>query len=147
MSARLEKKLNRLEISITQYRATVLQAKCTCRGKGRPVCMTRYHNRDELEKILYIPCSVHRLRDPGPIWFLGTPYPLPRQDWAYCTCPPHPWRDFAMGKRPRPTPDEMLQHGNEHLVSERDWEKENKLVKEIIATFEEKFSESRGLKA
>lgn len=146
MSARLKQKVSRLENSLRFYSATVFLSKCTCRGIGRSGWMTRYHTSDELEKILYVPCPVHGLRDPGPIWFQPRSEPLEDPDWDYCTCPPDPWRDYVMGKRPRPTQDELIQHANEHLGDKSDFEEESRRIKEIIETFKAKFEQARGRK-
>lgn len=145
MSARLKHKLSRLENSIRQYSTTVLLSECTCRGKGRPCCETLFHTSDELETILYIPCPVHGLRDPGFIMFQGSSYALAPPDWPYCTCPPHPRRDFVMGKRPRPTDDEIRRHAEQKQVLNRSFVEEKRGVEEIIATFEEEFKKSRGV--
>jgi hypothetical protein len=145
MSAHLKQKVSRLENLMHQYSATVVLSECTCRGTGGSCGNTMYHTNDELEVILYVPCPVHGLRDPGPIWFRGRPYPLARPDWDYCTCPPHPWRDFVMGKRPRPTQEEIEQYSKEKRVLKRSFQEEKKRTEEILKTFWAKFNQSRGL--
>lgn len=111
MSAKQREQIQRLQRQFAIVESALSFAACTCRGPGRPLVSTDFHTIEELEVILYIPCPVHKYRNPGIVrQIFGHSVPLRKPDWPYCTCPPDIWRDYAMGRRPMPTEEESELH-------------------------------------
>ena len=160
MSMAFQRRLQRLERVIVDLNVEESKATCTCHGRDRGETCTLYHNSSELDRILYIPCPVHGLRNPGfimfrPVWCL-----LNRSDWEYCTCPPHPLRDRVM--RIRLHPGEKFPSLNSYAMAminesnaefhkrsdedcKREFLEESKRVDEIIASFFNRLNLERGV--
>ena len=65
MASNLRRRLTRIERKIPQILEARKAVACICRGKGKAIYETNYHTAEELEKILWVPCPTHGLRDPG----------------------------------------------------------------------------------
>jgi hypothetical protein len=160
MSMAFQRRLQRLERVIVDLDVEKSKATCTCRGRDRHEPCTLYHNSSELEKILYVPCPAHGLRNPGFIMWRPRKFPLNRSDWDYCTCPPHPLRDTAMRSHSHPGEDlprlnslamARIDESNAELHKRSDEDRqreflaESKRVDEIIASFFNGLKLERGV--
>jgi hypothetical protein len=160
MYDRLEHQINRIERALRKIKDVRAAIACTCRGLGRKIITTRYHSApEELKKILWVPCPVHGLRDPGVLMWTAKRFPLNREDWEFCSCPPHPGREFRMGIRPEPTKEETdqwiidcnLEVQRQRLepeeISKQRWRAESDAMSAVINEFYEAFNAARGLNA
>jgi hypothetical protein len=153
----LQRKIDQIQRSLQKIKDERAAIACRCRGRDRKVCITRYHSVVELKKILWVPCPVHGPRDPGFITWTAQKWPLNREDWEFCNCPPRLWRDYLMGKRPEPTraewDQEIIDHNLENErrrlepeeVSRKRSENESNAIDAVIREFEQALSAARGL--
>jgi hypothetical protein len=68
---------------------------CNCRNAQE----TKYHTAKDLEKIMQIPCPIHRFRDLGALIRVPEGSPLLVDDRYLCACPPSPTREWLESKR------------------------------------------------
>jgi hypothetical protein len=159
MYERLEHKLGRIERALRKIKDVRAALACTCRARERKIPVTHYHTTQELKKILWVRCPVHGLRDPGFIMWTASRWPLNKEDWEFCTCPPHIWRDSLMWKGRLPTQQEIDEHTISHNleverrrmepkeVSEKRRMDEHDATDAVINEFYEAFNAARGLNA
>jgi hypothetical protein len=104
MYSELNKRLDRIDRGVQKLEQTHALAACNCRGRGKKIVETKFHTAEELEKILWVPCPVHGIREPGFVCFTPPWCLLKKPDLKFCTCPPHPWRDFLIDRQAHPLP-------------------------------------------
>lgn len=102
MLANLQRRLGGLEKAVELLKSKAIEQECTCRGVGKWFQVTRYHNGEELEQILAVPCAVHGIRAPGFILWTAHWCALTEPDRHFCNCPPSFYRDSQSGKIPLP---------------------------------------------
>jgi hypothetical protein len=149
MYSELNKRLDRIDRGVQKLEQTHALAACNCRGRGKKIVETKFHTAEELEKILWVPCPVHGIREPGFVCFTPPWCLLKKPDLKFCTCPPHPWRDFVTGKRPKPTCEEEMEYsrtGEYKTEEERkaEFEIEHARLEAVYSNFEKALAEARG---
>ena len=110
MSSDLSRRLAQIERKLPKILEERKLASCTCRGYDKAIYETCYHTVEELERILWVPCPVHGMREPGRIWPTRPDMALQLADRICCQCPPDPLRDWEEGKRTRPAREEIDAH-------------------------------------
>lgn len=103
MLREISRKLDKIEQSIIEKSQQIQIAKCNCRGIGKKIVTTTFHNAKELELIRAVPCPVHGKRSLGYMMYAAKWMPIQKPDWRFCKCPPYPRRDALMGRIPLPT--------------------------------------------
>lgn len=145
MSSDLSRRLAQIERQLSKVVEERKNAACRCRGEGKAIPETNYHTAQELERILWEPCPVHGVREPGFIWWISFEITLQEPDWKFCTCPPDPLRDYDMGKRGLPSHDEVEKHREDRWrelvtdvpeeVRKARFQEEHARYEDVVATF------------
>lgn len=151
------RRLDKIERMLAQINIAKQQAMCICRGPDNRGGITRYHNAEELQQILAVPCPVHGVRDPGPIWWWPSNYPINREDWQFCHCPPSVRRDVEMGRIVLPEDPVAARQKIQELVdgemdrmigkppaSHGDYETEKAKVDAVLKAFSERFEAQKA---